>query len=93
MGRLNPTASCAVHSDVPTLFISGTLDANARASQADEIAARLSRAVSILVENAGHKDTLPLVAVQQRLLAFLPGERVSSERLTTTLPAFLPVYP
>ena len=75
----------ALQSDVPALFISGTLDANAPAAQADEVATGFSHASSILVDSAGHESTLPLEAVQHRVLKFLGGEPVPSERLTAPL--------
>lgn len=48
----------AVYSDVPTLFISGSLDGRTPLKQADEMAKRFPNSKRIVIENAGHNDLM-----------------------------------
>jgi pimeloyl-ACP methyl ester carboxylesterase len=76
---------------VPTLFVSGTLDSQTPPWQAVEVARGFSRAVHLVVANAGHESTLPDPAVQEVVAAFLAGDDVRGR--TAALPPlrFLPV--
>ena len=60
-----------LHSDVPTLFVSGTLDANTPPFQAERVRWGLSNSAHIIVENAGHESTLTQPPVQDAIVAFL----------------------
>jgi pimeloyl-ACP methyl ester carboxylesterase len=57
----------------PALFITGTLDPNAPASQADEIRARFANSGHVRVSGGGH-ETLPNPDVQRIVVAFFAGE-------------------
>jgi pimeloyl-ACP methyl ester carboxylesterase len=76
---------------VPTLFVSGALDSQTPPWQAEEVARGFSRAVQLLVGNAGHESTLPDPAVQEVVAAFLASEDVSGRTVSLPLLRFLPV--
>ncbi len=63
----------AVKSDVPTLFISGTLDAATPPFQAERVRKGLPNSGHVILEYAGHEDLLPDRRVQEHILAFLAG--------------------
>ena len=77
-------------SDVPTLFISGSLDSNTPASQAEEVRYGFGRGVHAVVENGGH-ETLPIAAVQETVVDFFRGADVGGRRLTAGPISFLPI--
>lgn len=62
-----------VTSDVPALFVSGTLDANTPPEQAERVRAGFAHSGHVIVENGGHEDLIPDAEVQRRILAFLAG--------------------
>ena len=64
----------------PALFITGTLDPNGPVAQTDELRRRFAHSVHVIVGNGAH-ETLPAREVQDRVLAFLGGSRVSAERI------------
>ena len=67
-----------VHSPVPTLFVSGTLDAHTPPYQAEQARWGFPNSAHLIVENAGHESTLPVPAVQDAIVRFLlTGELVS----------------
>lgn len=78
-------------SAVPTLFISGVNDGNTQPSQADEVAARFSRATQLVVADAGHESTMPDAAVQDAIARYLAGESVEGLRLRVPLAPFIPM--
>lgn len=75
-------------SDVPVLFISGTLDSNTPPWQAEELRWGMPRATHLIVGNAGHEDTLPMPEVQQAISDYLGGKDVSGRHLTLPVPDF-----
>lgn len=79
-----------VTSDVPTLFVSGTLDANTPPEQAERVRAGFAHASHVVVENAGHEDLLTNPEVQRRILAFLAGEEPADERIPGPPLVFVP---
>lgn len=60
-----------VASDVPALLVSGTLDLNTPAFQAEEVRWALTRGHHLVVENAGHEDLLTHPEVQRAIGEFL----------------------
>jgi pimeloyl-ACP methyl ester carboxylesterase len=76
-------------SNIPTLFVSGTLDSNTPPYQAEEVRWGMTRGTHLIVENAGHEDTLPHPEVQRTILEFLRGEDVSARRIALPSPKFL----
>jgi pimeloyl-ACP methyl ester carboxylesterase len=78
-----------ISNDVPTLFVSGTLDSNTPPFQAEEVRWGLTRATHLVVENAGHEDTQPNPAVQRAIFDFLAGQDVSDRHIALPRPQFL----
>jgi len=56
--------------NIPALFITGTLDVNAPVAQTERIRKEFPRSVHFIVENGAH-ETLPIGAVQERVVKFL----------------------
>jgi pimeloyl-ACP methyl ester carboxylesterase len=77
-----------VTSNVPTLFISGTLDGQTPPHQAEAIRWGFTRGVHLIVENAGHESTLPTLAVRAAIAKFARGELVQSQFIQIPLPTF-----
>jgi pimeloyl-ACP methyl ester carboxylesterase len=75
-------------SDVPVLFISGTLDSNTPPWQAEEMRWGMPNAKHLIVENAGHEDTLPMPDVQRAIVDYLAGKDVAGRRLALPTPDF-----
>ncbi|NJL28778.1 MAG: hypothetical protein HC897_13240, partial [Thermoanaerobaculia bacterium] len=73
-------------SEVPVLFVSGTLDVRTPPSNVEEILAGFTHGAHVAVRNAGH-EARELMSEEYRnlLQAFLRGEQVES--CTITLPA------
>jgi len=61
--------------NIPALFITGTLDVNAPVAQTEQVRKAFPRSIHVVVENGAH-ETLPSGAVQERVMEFLRGERV-----------------
>ena len=78
-------------SDVPILFISGTLDSNTPPFQAEELRWGMPRAVHLIVPNAGHEDTLPNAEVQSAIRDFFAGKDVSGRHIALPTPDFASV--
>lgn len=75
--------------DVPTLFVSGTLDSNAPPYQAETMRFGFVDSVHLVVENAGHEDMLPDPAVRDVIRRFFAGEDVRSARVAQPTPTFV----
>ncbi len=75
-----------VRTDVPALFISGTLDGRTPPSNAEELLPGFSNAAHLVIEGAGHSDPLFLSSpeIAETMLAFLRGEPI--EDRTIVLP-------
>lgn len=78
-------------SDVKTLFVSGTLDNNTPPFQAEELRWGMPNATHLIVENAGHEDTLPNPDVQRAIFDFFRGEDVGGRRIALPPRKFLSV--
>jgi pimeloyl-ACP methyl ester carboxylesterase len=70
-------------SDVPVLFITGTLDCRTPAENVAELAPGLPNHTQLVVEDAGHADLLLAVGAQKAMVRFFAGEtaggRVSAD--------------
>ncbi len=51
----------------------------------------MPRAVHLVVENAGHEDTLPMPDVQSAIVDFFAGKDVSARRIALPARKFLSV--
>jgi pimeloyl-ACP methyl ester carboxylesterase len=78
----------AIVSDLPVLFISGTLDSNTPPYQAEEVMWGMPRANHLIVPNAGHEDLEPNPEIQSILADYFAGKDVSARRVVLPAPAF-----
>ena len=80
---LGPAFRQPVVSDVPTLFISGTLDGRTPVANAERARAGFATSAALVIEGAGHSDPLFLGSplVLDRMLAFFGGHEVADETL------------
>jgi pimeloyl-ACP methyl ester carboxylesterase len=65
-----------LRTNVPTLFISGSLDSQTPPEQVEEVRRGLAHSVHLIVDNAGHESTLPDERVQEIMLRFYRGEQL-----------------
>jgi len=72
-----------VHSHVPVLLISGTLDMRTPLENAQEVLDGLPNGIHLVLEGAGHGDDLLLSSprIPGMVAAFFSGESVKSERI------------
>jgi pimeloyl-ACP methyl ester carboxylesterase len=80
-----------IKTEVPTLFISGTLDNNTPPFQADEVRKSFTTSTHIIVENAGHEIMLVDLRVQQTLADYLRGQDVSKVKIALPPLKFVPL--
>jgi pimeloyl-ACP methyl ester carboxylesterase len=73
-------------SNLPALFISGSLDSNTPPYQAEEVRWGFPNSVHLIVDNAGHESTLPLPEVQRAIVDFLSGKDVNGRRIVAASP-------
>ena len=79
-----------IWSTVPTLFLSGTLDATTPPFQGEEVRWGFPNGVHLVVENAGH-ETLPFTQVQTIVLDFFKGQDVNDRTVSLPRPEFISV--
>lgn len=75
-------------SNVPVLFISGTLDSNTPPYQAEQVRWGMPHAMHIIVPNAGHEDLEPNEEVQAAIADYFAGKDVAARRITLPVPDF-----
>jgi pimeloyl-ACP methyl ester carboxylesterase len=80
-----------IHTTVPTLFFSGTLDSSCPPFQADEVRKYFRNSVHIVVGNAGHEDMVTNAQVQQVVVEFFSGRDVSKQKIELPPLRFLPI--
>jgi pimeloyl-ACP methyl ester carboxylesterase/cytochrome c-type biogenesis protein CcmH/NrfG len=69
-----------VKSKVPTLFISGSLDANTPPHRTEEVRQGFPNSVHLVIENSGHQDALRAAGVIEAIAAFVAGKSVAQKR-------------
>ncbi|HEX4951521.1 MAG TPA: alpha/beta fold hydrolase [Blastocatellia bacterium] len=74
-----------VKSKVPTLFISGTLDANTPPHRAEEVRQGFASSVHVVIENSGHQDALRAPGIIETIAAFVAGKSIEQKKFA--LPA------
>lgn len=74
------------HSDVPVLFITGTLDCRTPVENVRELASGFSDHRHIEVEDAGHGDLLLPASVQTAIVEFLKTGSVAATKLRVDVP-------
>lgn len=77
-----------VRSDVPTLFVSGDLDANTPPEQAEEARRGFPRSRHLVIRNGGHDALMDLPAVHETIRAFFAGQPVDDVRIELPAPRF-----
>jgi pimeloyl-ACP methyl ester carboxylesterase len=87
---VGPVLRGPLFSQVPTLFVSGSLDGTTPPHQAEEVRWGFPLGLHLIVENGGH-ETLPVAEVQEVATAFFRGEEVAGRRIVLPLPRFLSV--
>jgi pimeloyl-ACP methyl ester carboxylesterase len=82
-----------VKSDVPVLFISGTLDARTPVSNAEEYRKGFSNSVHMIIDGAVHSDPLFLSSpkIKDGMLEFLRGQPVTTTKITAEPMKFMPL--
>lgn len=90
---LGDTFRSLVRSDVPVLFISGTLDARTPISNAEEYRAGFPNSTHLIIEGAVHSDPLFLSSpkIKDVMLEFMKGVPVSTTRITLPPMKFAPL--
>ena len=75
-----------LRSDVPVLFISGTLDARTPVSNAEEYRTGFPNSTHIIIEGAVHSDPLFLSSpkIKDGMMEFLRGQPVTNTKITAT---------
>lgn len=77
-----------LYSDVPTLFLSGTLDSNTPPMKGERMRWGFPQSTMVVVENGFH-ETLPAPEVQSLVADFLRGTDVKDRHITFDVPTFL----
>jgi pimeloyl-ACP methyl ester carboxylesterase len=82
-----------VKSDVPILFISGTLDARTPVSNAEEYRTGFPNSTHLIIEGAVHSDPLFLSSpkIKEVMLEFMKGAPVSDTKVTPPPMKFAPL--
>ncbi|MEL6625873.1 MAG: alpha/beta hydrolase [Bacteroidota bacterium] len=84
--------SIPVETDIPTLFITGTLDCRTAVAQVDETMKGFQHAVHVKVENAGHEQAYWDREVNDEIIpAFLRGEKIKKTEVYYADLKFIPV--
>ncbi|MDB6126870.1 MAG: alpha/beta hydrolase [Verrucomicrobia bacterium] len=79
-----------IRTDVPTLFVGGTLDGITPVAQTREIMTGFSHACLLVVENGGHDSQLSAPGVASAIAGFVAG-RAPPETAQLPVPAFMPL--
>jgi pimeloyl-ACP methyl ester carboxylesterase len=84
VANLEPDFRSELISEVPALFISGTLDPRTPPSNAEEIQRGFRHSAVVIIEGVAHRDRLfnGSPQITQVMLEFLKGLPVSSNRIT-----------
>jgi pimeloyl-ACP methyl ester carboxylesterase len=80
-----------IHTTVPTLFFSGTLDNSCPPFQVDEVRRYFQNSVHIIVGNAGHEDLVVNAQVQQAVVDYFRGQDVGDRKIALPPLRFLPI--
>jgi pimeloyl-ACP methyl ester carboxylesterase len=78
--------------DLPTLFVSGSLDSNTPVSNVDQMIGNFSKAAHLIVQYAGHEDLLPAIEVQAEIEKFMSTGKTQIKSISLDKPVFVPVF-
>lgn len=79
-----------VRSDVPVLFLSGTLDGRTYPESSAQIAAGFSRATRLIVENGGHNLFEAAPEIQDAIVTYMRSGALPQPTVNLPPPAFSP---
>ena len=84
-----------LRSDVPVLFISGTLDARTPVSNAEEYLTGFTNGTHMIIEGAVHSDPLFLSSpkIKDGMMEFLRGQPVTVMKISIGPMKFAPLTP
>lgn len=90
---LGDTFRSPVRSNVPVLFISGTLDARTPVSNAEEYRVGFPTSTHLIIEGAVHSDPLFLSSpkIKDVMLEFMKGLPVTTTKITLPAMGFMPL--
>jgi pimeloyl-ACP methyl ester carboxylesterase len=88
---LGPDFRQPVRSNVPTLFVSGTLDSNTPPSQAEQVRTGFPRSWHLVIRNGGHEDCLWNKDVITAVVKFLKSGTSQSRVISLPVPDFQPI--
>ena len=77
--------------DIPTLFLSGSLDFNTPPYQAEQVKWGYSNSHHIVVKNAGHEQIIYHPKAQETILRFLKDEHIDDVTMAYPPLKFIPV--
>ncbi len=81
-----------MNTNIPTLFITGTLDYRTPVEQVEETMKGFSNAVHVQVENAGHAQAIWDMEINNEIIpAFLAGRKMKNRKVYYTDIKFLPL--
>lgn len=80
-----------LHSDVPVLFVSGTLDGRTPQANAQALLPGFSKGQQLVVRGASHDNEMWIgnPAIADNIASFLAGRTVTDEALDVPLPVFI----
>lgn len=78
-------------SSVRALFVSGTMDSNTPTYQAEELRWGFPNSGHVIVDYAGHEQTLPNPQVEAHILDFFSGKEIGTVGVSLGRPKFVPV--
>ena len=90
---LGDTFRAPLRSDVPVLFISGTLDARKPVSNAEEYRTGFTNSTHMIIEGAVHSDPLFLSSpkIKEGMMEFLRGQAVTVTKIVGDPIKFAPL--
>ncbi|WP_445908670.1 alpha/beta hydrolase [Yeosuana sp.] len=90
--QLDLDTTTTISSDARTLFVTGSLDCRTPVSQVNEIKKGFNNATHLIVENAGHEQTLWNTEIfDKAIVRFLLGEDVSNVKASSENIRFIPL--
>jgi hypothetical protein len=82
-----------VKTNIPALFISGTLDVRTPPGNAEEVRRGFQNSAHLIIEGAVHSDPLFLSSprIKDVMLEFMKGQKISTTRITLETLKFAPL--
>ena len=95
VSELDSTFRSDLNSDVPALFVSGTIDGRTPISNAEEVRKGFRNSTLVIIDGAAHSQSLFVGSprIKDLMLEFMKGSAVSTSRITVTPIEFDPPNP